>query len=136
MARMPCGPVSVWRKRSEALRKNHGLDVKRPSRVPPWAAGICSLIVPGLGQALARSVWRGVLVLGIIRGDHGHAYLEGGRPRPSADDRRRETRQGIRIAAGIHRGAYRLGPAHLDLECTGTRVSRQRIGAADSSCSR
>jgi phosphonate transport system permease protein len=31
--------------------------------VPPWAAGVCSLAVPGLGQALARSVWRGVLIL-------------------------------------------------------------------------
>jgi len=35
----------------------------RPPRVPPWAAGLASLLVPGLGQALARSVWRGVLIL-------------------------------------------------------------------------
>jgi len=35
----------------------------RPSLVPPWAAGIASLVVPGLGQVLARSAWRGVLIL-------------------------------------------------------------------------
>ena len=34
-----------------------------PSLVPPWAAGLCSLVIPGLGQALARAVWRGVLIL-------------------------------------------------------------------------
>jgi phosphonate transport system permease protein len=34
-----------------------------PSLVPPWAAALASLLVPGLGQALARAVWRGVLVL-------------------------------------------------------------------------
>ncbi len=36
---------------------------ERPALVRPWAAGILSLIVPGLGQALARAVWRGVLIL-------------------------------------------------------------------------
>jgi phosphonate transport system permease protein len=35
----------------------------RPPLVPPWAAGAASLVVPGLGQALARSAWRGVLIL-------------------------------------------------------------------------
>jgi phosphonate transport system permease protein len=35
----------------------------RPALVSPVAAGIASLLVPGLGQALARSAWRGVLVL-------------------------------------------------------------------------
>ncbi len=36
---------------------------ERPALVPPWAAGLASLIIPGLGQALARSVGRGVLIL-------------------------------------------------------------------------
>jgi phosphonate transport system permease protein len=36
---------------------------ERPPLVPPWAAGVASLLVPGLGQALARSVWRGLLIL-------------------------------------------------------------------------
>ena len=35
----------------------------RPPLVPPWAAGCASLLVPGLGQMLARSVWRGLLIL-------------------------------------------------------------------------
>jgi phosphonate transport system permease protein len=35
----------------------------RPPLVPPWAAGLASLLVPGLGQVLARSVWRGILIL-------------------------------------------------------------------------
>jgi phosphonate transport system permease protein len=34
-----------------------------PSLVPPWAAALASLALPGLGQALARAVWRGVLIL-------------------------------------------------------------------------
>ncbi|MFU8826992.1 MAG: phosphonate ABC transporter, permease protein PhnE [Brevefilum sp.] len=33
-----------------------------PSLVPPWAAGVLSALVPGLGQALARQVWRGILI--------------------------------------------------------------------------
>jgi phosphonate transport system permease protein len=37
-----------------------------PSLVPPWAAALLSLLVPGLGQALARSVRRGILILGSI----------------------------------------------------------------------
>lgn len=48
------------------MSKNRASKEERPSRVPPWAAGICSLVVPGLGQALARSVWRGVLILGSV----------------------------------------------------------------------
>jgi phosphonate transport system permease protein len=34
-----------------------------PSLVPPWVAGILSAIMPGLGQALAREVRRGILIL-------------------------------------------------------------------------
>lgn len=41
---------------------NSGRNDRAPL-VPPWTAGIASLIVPGLGQALARSAWRGVLIL-------------------------------------------------------------------------
>ena len=37
-----------------------------PSLVPPWAAALLSLLVPGLGQALARSVRRGILILGSV----------------------------------------------------------------------
>jgi phosphonate transport system permease protein len=33
-----------------------------PSLVPPWAAGLLSALVPGLGQALARQVRRGILI--------------------------------------------------------------------------
>ncbi len=33
-------------------------------RISPWAAGAFSLVVPGLGQAVSRSVGRGILVLG------------------------------------------------------------------------
>jgi phosphonate transport system permease protein len=36
---------------------------QRPPLVPPWAAAVASLVVPGLGQALSRAVWRGVLTL-------------------------------------------------------------------------
>jgi hypothetical protein len=36
------------------------LPEDKPPLVPPWAAGVASLLVPGLGQALARSVWRGL----------------------------------------------------------------------------
>ena len=31
-----------------------------------WAAALASFVVPGLGQALARAVWRGVLILASI----------------------------------------------------------------------
>ena len=33
-----------------------------PSLVPPWLAGAISAIIPGLGQALARQVRRGILI--------------------------------------------------------------------------
>ncbi|HET6451977.1 MAG TPA: phosphonate ABC transporter, permease protein PhnE [Spirochaetia bacterium] len=50
--------------RAVAGRGGAGPDPEaRPSLVPPWAAGLASLVVPGLGQALARSVWRGLLIL-------------------------------------------------------------------------
>jgi phosphonate transport system permease protein len=45
------------------MAKNRSLKVERRPLVPPWAAALCSLLVPGLGQALARSIWRGILVL-------------------------------------------------------------------------
>ncbi len=47
-------------------------DRKRPSQsarpplVSPWVAAVASLLVPGLGQALDRLVWRGVLVFGSV----------------------------------------------------------------------
>jgi phosphonate transport system permease protein len=45
-------------------KKKAGLPrPERPSLVPPWAAAVASLVVPGAGQALARAVWRGVLIL-------------------------------------------------------------------------
>jgi phosphonate transport system permease protein len=34
-----------------------------PSLVPPWLAGVLSAIIPGLGQALARQIRRGILIL-------------------------------------------------------------------------
>jgi phosphonate transport system permease protein len=43
-------------------RRTNPVTGERPPFVPPWAAGLASLIVPGLGQALARSAWRGVLI--------------------------------------------------------------------------
>jgi hypothetical protein len=46
------------------MKRKHDLPrPELPSRVPPWAAALASLLVPGLGQALARAVWRGILVL-------------------------------------------------------------------------
>ena len=33
-----------------------------PSLVPPWLAGVLSAIIPGLGQALARQVRRGIII--------------------------------------------------------------------------
>jgi phosphonate transport system permease protein len=44
-------------------KKTAGPRPELPSLVPPWAAALASLVVPGLGQALGRAVWRGVLVL-------------------------------------------------------------------------
>jgi phosphonate transport system permease protein len=35
---------------------------ERPPRVPAWAAGLASLLVPGLGQVLSRTVWGGLLI--------------------------------------------------------------------------
>ncbi|MFP4114156.1 MAG: phosphonate ABC transporter, permease protein PhnE [Spirochaetota bacterium] len=40
---------------------NAKLQVK--TRVPPFAAGVASLIVPGLGQAVVGQVYRGILIL-------------------------------------------------------------------------
>ncbi|HET6487891.1 MAG TPA: phosphonate ABC transporter, permease protein PhnE [Spirochaetia bacterium] len=39
---------------------------ERPSLVSPPVAAACSFVLPGLGQALARSVWRGLLILGSL----------------------------------------------------------------------
>jgi phosphonate transport system permease protein len=47
-----------------ATRKTHREIL--PSLVPAPVAGIASLILPGLGQALARQVWRGLLLLGSL----------------------------------------------------------------------
>jgi len=38
----------------------------RPSLVPPVVAGVASLLIPGLGQALARQLLRGLLLLGSL----------------------------------------------------------------------
>ena len=38
----------------------------QPSLVPPPVAGVASLLVPGLGQALARQLQRGLLLLGSL----------------------------------------------------------------------
>jgi phosphonate transport system permease protein len=38
----------------------------RPSLVPPPIAGVASLLLPGLGQILARQVQRGLLLLGSL----------------------------------------------------------------------
>jgi len=49
------------------MKKKTGIPAPElPSLVPPWAAAMASLVVPGLGQALARAVWRGVLILASI----------------------------------------------------------------------
>jgi phosphonate transport system permease protein len=36
--------------------------ISLPSLVPPWSAGLLSAIIPGLGQAFARQVRRGILI--------------------------------------------------------------------------
>jgi phosphonate transport system permease protein len=41
-------------------------DEKRPSLVPAPAAGLASLVIPGLGQALARKIGRGLLILSAL----------------------------------------------------------------------
>ncbi len=38
----------------------------QPSLVPPVVAGVASLLIPGLGQALARQLQRGLLLLGSL----------------------------------------------------------------------
>jgi len=49
------------------MKKKTGIPAPElPSLVPPWAAALASVAVPGLGQALARSVWRGVLILASV----------------------------------------------------------------------
>jgi phosphonate transport system permease protein len=45
------------------MKKENRQRPDLPSLVPPWAAAVLSLLVPGLGQALARAVRRGILVL-------------------------------------------------------------------------
>ena len=37
-------------------------EQRKPSLVPPFVAAITSLLIPGLGQALARAVRRGVIL--------------------------------------------------------------------------
>lgn len=44
-------------------KRSAGPRPELPALVKPWAAALASLVVPGLGQALSRAVWRGVLVL-------------------------------------------------------------------------
>ena len=39
---------------------------KKPSLVPPPAAAVASLVVPGFGQMLTRQVWRGLLIMGSL----------------------------------------------------------------------
>ena len=39
---------------------------RKASLVPAPVAGVASLIIPGLGQVLARQIWRGLLVLGSL----------------------------------------------------------------------
>ena len=47
------------------MPKNRSRDALPPLVSPPVAAA-ASLLVPGLGQALARELWRGLLLLGSI----------------------------------------------------------------------
>ena len=49
---------------SENTNKWFDPEENKQSLVPPWLAAVLSAIVPGLGQALARQLWRGVLILG------------------------------------------------------------------------
>jgi phosphonate transport system permease protein len=37
-------------------------DIRKPSLVPPWLAALASLLIPGLGQGLAREIRRGVIL--------------------------------------------------------------------------
>ncbi|HEY9595408.1 MAG TPA: phosphonate ABC transporter, permease protein PhnE [Spirochaetia bacterium] len=45
------------------MARKPAVKTEKPSLVPPWTAAVVSLLVPGLGQVLARAVWRGILVL-------------------------------------------------------------------------
>ncbi len=49
---------------SENTKKWIDPEENKPSLVPAWLAAVLSAIVPGLGQVLARQLWRGVLLLG------------------------------------------------------------------------
>ena len=70
MALRPCGSVLASKGRWEAdmaeSRAPIAQEVERPSLVSAPAAGVASLIVPGLGQVLARQVLRGLLLLGSV----------------------------------------------------------------------
>ncbi|MBI9044316.1 MAG: phosphonate ABC transporter, permease protein PhnE [Anaerolineaceae bacterium] len=44
------------------IRNLRIVEEVKPSLVPPWIAAIASLILPGLGQALARKVRRGLIL--------------------------------------------------------------------------
>lgn len=45
-------------------RKKPEQEARKPSLVPPYLAGLLSLVVPGLGQFLARTYRRGAILLG------------------------------------------------------------------------
>ena len=49
---------------SENTNKWFDPEENKPSLVPAWLAAVLSAIVPGLGQVLARQLWRGVLIFG------------------------------------------------------------------------
>ncbi len=49
---------------SKKEKSTYNLQKSQPSRVPAPVAAIASLILPGLGQVLARSVQRGLLLFG------------------------------------------------------------------------
>jgi phosphonate transport system permease protein len=44
-------------------KTHYSYDEQKPSLVPPVVAALCSLIVPGLGQTLARSFRKGLVLL-------------------------------------------------------------------------
>jgi phosphonate transport system permease protein len=47
----------------KAMRnKPYQEDPNLPSIVPPWAAAVLSAIIPGLGQAFARAIRRGIII--------------------------------------------------------------------------
>ena len=49
---------------SENTNKWFDPEENKPSLVSPWLAAVLSAVVPGLGQVLARQLWRGVLIFG------------------------------------------------------------------------